>query len=126
MKKILTFLAITFVFLFVTLQCTKDIPLCQQNHFGYVKIINSTSIYLNVDATESGSNYNAETRLAPGQYVKISVASGSVEIWAASDYNKSIDSWNTDYATVYDCDTYTYTWTNKKSASIPVSKKPIK
>jgi hypothetical protein len=115
MKKFLKLLLVSLFVVFITgFSCTKDKPLCERNNFGHVIIHNNTSIYLWVDATNSGSDYNDETRLSPGGSHTITVDPGNVTVWAASDTGRSNNKWNTDDIYVKQCDEYSYTWTNKK------------
>ena len=117
MKKLKSFMVILITFIaliLATSYCTKEKPLCERNHFGHVTIHNYTSYYLWVDATSEGENFNDETRLSPNGSYKFTVDPGTVTVWAATDADRAIDSWNYDYITIYQCDEYSYTWTNKK------------
>jgi hypothetical protein len=117
MKKLKSFMVILITLIaliFATSYCTKEKPLCERNHFGHVIIHNHTSDYLWVDATSDGENFNDETRLAPNGSHKFTVDPGMVTVWAANDANKFIDNWNYDNITIYQCDEYSYTWTDKK------------
>ena len=118
MRNILKLAVISLVMIFLTgISCTKEKPLCEQNHFAHVTVHNSTSINLWVDATSAGDNYNHETRLAPGGSYKFTVDPGTVTVWGASDTGRANDSWNYDEVYVEQCDEYSYTWTNKKGAA---------
>lgn len=119
MKKLLSILFVAIAMLFVTsLSCTKDVPLCEQNHFGHVTVHNSTSIFLWVDATSAGDNYNHEARLAPGSSYKYTVDPGTVTVWAASDAGRQADSWDWDEIWINQCDEYSFTWSKKKGETI--------
>jgi hypothetical protein len=119
MKKTIKLLLLSLVVvMFAGLSCTPKKPLCEQNNFGHVTVYNYTSIYLWVDATNEGSYYNDETRLAPGGSKLFVVSPGEITMWVANDYNKSQDLWNVDYTYVDQCDEATFTWTGGKSAAV--------
>jgi hypothetical protein len=113
-KKITVILIAFATFLFFINSCTKEKPLCERNNFGHVTIHNNTNISLWVDATNAGSLYNDETRLSIGSSHTFTVDPGTVTIWAASDINRQLDSWNTDKVTIVQCDEYSYTWRSAK------------
>ena len=122
-RRIISLLFIFAILAFFTgVSCEKEKPLCERNHFGYLTVFNYTSIALWVDATESGMNYNQEVRLMPGASYKYSISPGTITVWAASDYNRSIDSWQTGEVYVTQCDESTFTWTGgKKGAEVSVT-----
>jgi hypothetical protein len=116
MKKFFKVLFISFLMIvFTGISCTKEKPLCETNNFAHVTVHNSTGMYLWVDATSYGDNYNLEVRLAPGGSHVYTVIPGIVTVWAASDAARQLDSWNYDEISVARCDEYSWTWTKKKS-----------
>lgn len=115
MKKFKKFSVITIIIItliFATSYCRKEKPLCERNNFGHITIYNNTNLPLWVDATNAGNLYNDETRLSVGDSHTFTVDPGTVTIWAASDINKDLDSWNNDKVTIVQCDEYSYTWKN--------------
>jgi hypothetical protein len=116
MKKIFKLLFLSLLVMFLTgISCTKEKPLCEKNNFGHVIIHNNTSINpLWVDATSYGSNENKETPLSPGASATFTVKPGEVRVWAASPAGRANNSWNVDYISIFQCDEFSYTWTNKK------------
>ena len=117
MKKFKKFSVITIIIItliFATSFCRKEKPLCERNNFGHIIIHNNTNFPLWVDATNAGNLYNDETRLSVGDSHTFTVDPGTVTIWAASDINKDLDSWNNDKVTIVQCDEYSYTWRNAK------------
>ena len=114
-KRLLTLFAIFMTMIFFTsISCEPEKPLCVQNNFGKVTIYNNTSIFLWVDVTQDGQNYNQEVRLSPGSSHTYTMTPDLLTVWAASDEGRAIDSWNYDDFWMDQCDILDYTWTNKK------------
>jgi len=109
-------LLLSLIMIFLTgISCTKEKPLCEQNHFANVIIYNNTSHNpLWVDATSYGSDYNDETPLLPGGFTTFTVDPGEIRVWAASTTGRDNNSWNVDYINVDQCDEFSYTWYDKK------------
>ena len=116
MKKIIKsfFVAILFVMFTGILSCEKPKPLCERNNFCTVIVKNNSSIAIWVDVTDPGSYYNQEVRLTPGKSYTYTMTPGTLGFWAADDVDRQLDLWNYDEDHVYQCEEYTYTWTNKK------------
>jgi hypothetical protein len=63
MKNFFKVLFVSFIMMILAgISCTKEKPLCETNNFAHVTVHNSSGIYLWVDATSAGSDYNYETR----------------------------------------------------------------
>lgn len=107
-------LMITMIFIF---SCTKPKPLCEQNNFGHITVLNYTSIFLWVNSTNDGGQFNDKTRLAPGGSKLFVVNPGEITIWAASDDAKAMDKWNVGFTYVTQCDEATFIWTSGKGTS---------
>lgn len=106
-----------FALIFVTgISCEEEKPLCEQNNFCKVTIKNNTSIALWVDCTEDGDddNYNAERRIMPSSHYTYTMIPGSLIVWAASDANRTANSWNNDEIYVSQCEEFTFTWNGAK------------
>jgi hypothetical protein len=118
MKKLLSILFLAVALIFVTgVSCEEEKPLCEQNNFGHVKVINSTSIYIWVDVTEDGDYYNKEVRLAPGTSTTYTMIPGPLTVWAASDANRQLDRWDYDEIWLDQCEEYSFTWRSGKGAT---------
>lgn len=118
MKRLtLTLALIMSAFLFFTSCETIDpTPECEREGYGTVIVRNETGFKIEVDVTESGSDYNSERTLYNGGSTTYNrIDAGSIKLWVRTyinepGYNPFWTDWSYNSEYLSACEEFTYRW----------------